>query len=102
LTLPVLAVASEIYPVVKTGGLADVVGALPCALAAEGIDVRTLVPCYRDVLRALDEPSVVRHFPALHGAPAQLVSARAGDLRLFVLDAPHLFDRPGNPYVGSD
>jgi len=102
LTLPVLAVASEIYPVVKTGGLADVVGALPCALAAEGIDVRTLVPCYRDVLRALDESSVVRHFPALHGAPAQLVAARAGDLRLFVLDAPHLFDRPGNPYVGSD
>lgn len=102
MTLPVLAVASEIYPVVKTGGLADVVGALPRALAAEGIDVRTLVPGYGDVLRRLDERSVIREFPALNGAPAQLVAARVGDLRLFVLDAPHLFDRPGNPYVGSD
>ena len=102
MTLPVLAVASEIYPVVKTGGLADVVGALPHALAAEGIDVRTLVPGYPDVLRAVDERSVIREFPEMHGAHAQLVAARVGDLRLFVLDAPHLFDRPGNPYVESD
>ena len=102
MTLPVLAVASEIYPVVKTGGLADVVGALPRALATEGIDVRTLVPGYPDVLRAVDEPSVIREFPALHGASARLLAARAGDLRLFVLDAPQLFDRPGNPYVDSD
>ena len=99
MTLSVLAVASEVYPVVKTGGLGDVVGALPGALAAEGIDVRTLVPGYPDVLRALDERTLVRRLPPLQGGPARLVAAPAGDLRFFVLDAPHLFDRPGNPYT---
>jgi starch synthase len=43
-----LAVASEIYPIIKTGGLADVVGALPVALNAEGIEVRTIVPGFPD------------------------------------------------------
>ena len=44
--LQVLSVASEIYPLVKTGGLADVAGALPAALAPEGVAVRSLVPGY--------------------------------------------------------
>jgi starch synthase len=35
--LKVLAVASELYPLIKTGGLADVAGALPNALAGEGV-----------------------------------------------------------------
>ena len=48
-----LAVASEIYPIIKTGGLADVIGALPVALNAEGIEVRTIVPGYPDVMQAL-------------------------------------------------
>ena len=102
MTLPVLAVASEIYPVVKTGGLGDVVGALPRALAQEEIEVRTLVPGYPGGLRALDERQTIERFSALHGGQAQLVAARAGDLHLFVLEAPHLFDRPGNPYVAPD
>jgi len=42
--LKLLAVASEIYPLIKTGGLADVTGALPAALAAESVSVRSLVP----------------------------------------------------------
>ena len=49
----VLQVAAEIYPFVKTGGLADVVGALPGALAGEGIAMSTLVPGYQSVLAAL-------------------------------------------------
>src|SRR5439155_19628 len=44
--LRVLAVASEIYPIVKTGGLADVVGALPAALRTYDIETRTLAPAY--------------------------------------------------------
>ena len=47
----VLSVASECVPLVKTGGLADVVGALPGALAAVGWDMKVLLPAYR-VLRA--------------------------------------------------
>ena len=50
----VLAVVSEIFPLIKTGGLADVAGALPGALAAEGVAVRSLVPGYPPVLRALE------------------------------------------------
>ena len=55
--LDVLAVASEVFPLIKTGGLADVVGALPEALRDEGIRVRTLLPGYPAVLRALSNPT---------------------------------------------
>ena len=52
--LNVLAVVSEIFPLIKTGGLADVAGALPGALAADGVTVRSLVPGYPPVLNALE------------------------------------------------
>ena len=98
----VLSVASEVFPLAKTGGLADVAGALPPALAAEGVAVRTLLPGYPGVLAALPAADAVHAWPALHGGPARLLAARAGELDLFVLDAPHLFDRSGNPYTGPD
>ncbi|MET0372125.1 MAG: glycogen synthase GlgA [Sphingobium sp.] len=94
----VLSVASEIYPLVKTGGLADVVGALPGALAAQGVSVRTLVPAYPDVLAGLANIRRVRSLDALLGTPATILSATAGALELFLLDAPALFARPGGPY----
>ena len=46
----VLFVASECVPLVKTGGLADVAGALPKALTAKGVDVRVLLPGYPGVV----------------------------------------------------
>jgi starch synthase len=98
----VLAVASEIYPLIKTGGLADVAGALPAALKAEAIETRTVVPGYPDVLSALGEADQVLHFPKFHGGPARVLGCRVAELDLFVLDAPHLFARPGNPYVAPD
>ncbi len=100
--LRVLSVASEAYPLVKTGGLADVAGALPGALAREGIAMRTLLPGYPPVISALRKAEPVHAFPRLHGAPARLIAARAAGLDLLVLDAPHLYARPGNPYVGPD
>jgi starch synthase len=101
-TLTVLSVASEIYPLVKTGGLADVVGALPTALAPEDIEVRTLVPGYPAVLKALKDGHLAHAYANLMGGPARLLVGTAGALDLMVLDAPHLFDRPGNPYLGPD
>lgn len=98
----VLAVASEAVPLVKTGGLADVVGALPGALAAEGITVTTLLPGYPTVLRALDGATEIARYRTLPGGSARVLRGRAGTLDLAVLDAPALFDRPGNPYLGPD
>jgi starch synthase len=53
--LRILFVASEVDPFAKTGGLADVAGALPKALAAQGHDVRVFMPKYRGVERAAGE-----------------------------------------------
>jgi starch synthase len=98
----VLAVASEIYPLVKTGGLADVTGALPGALQAEGIETRTLVPGYQQLLDMLGDADEVLKSPNWYGGSARILSASVAELDLFVLDAPHLFARPGNPYVSPD
>jgi len=95
----VLAVTSEIYPLVKTGGLADVAGALPLALRRHGVETRTLVPGYPAVTRTIDRLDHVRSYDDFFGGGARLLSARSAGLDLFVLDAPHLFDRPGNPYT---
>ena len=101
-TLSVLSVASELYPLVKTGGLADVAGALPAALSPHGIQMVTLVPGYRAVLAALDKPRTVARLDDLIGGPATLIGGRAGGLDLLALDVPHFFARSGNPYVGPD
>jgi len=100
--LRVLSVTSEIYPLVKTGGLADVAGALPAALAAHEVEVRSLVPGYPAVLAALQGAVPVHSVPDLLGGPARVLEGTAAGLRLFCLDAPHLYDRPGTPYGDRD
>jgi starch synthase len=96
--MQVLSVASELYPLIKTGGLADVAGALPSALARQGVEVRSLVPGYPAVMAGLEAPQRV-HEAELFGGPATLVRGQANGLDLFVVDAPHLYARPGNPYT---
>ena len=98
-SLRVLAVASEIYPIIKTGGLADVVGALPAALKAHGVETRTLVPGYPDVLKAFPATEQLLHLQNFCGGPTRVLGGSYDKLDLLVLDAPHLFARPGNPYV---
>lgn len=100
--LRALSVASELYPLIKTGGLADVAGALPLALKAEDIDTLALAPGYPAVLAGLQSPEDIHAFADLFGGPARLIGGRAGDLDLLVLDAPHLYARPGGPYAGPD
>ncbi|MCX8133712.1 MAG: glycogen synthase GlgA [Roseococcus sp.] len=97
--LKVLAVASECFPFVKTGGLADVVAALPRALAREGVEVTTLLPGYPSVMQALAPPHRVDALPGLMGGAARLLHGEAEGLRLVVLDAPHFFARAGSPYL---
>ena len=106
--LEILAVASEMYPFIKTGGLADVVGALPAALAdlpaKEAAHVTTLLPGYPAVLAGLTtsaKPKKVLDLPQFFGGDAVILRTRAHNLDLFILDAPHLYQREGNPYLDN-
>ncbi len=47
--MQVLHVCSEMFPLLKTGGLADVLGALPAAQIAGGVDTRVLLPAFPDI-----------------------------------------------------
>ena len=96
----VLSVASECVPFVKTGGLADVVGALPAAMAAMGWDMRVLIPAYRPLRKHLAEMEKIWTEPGLFGAEGAVYSGHMSGLDLLLLDAPHLYDRDGGPYSG--
>lgn len=98
----VLSVTSECAPLVKTGGLADVAGALPAALAPLDVQVRTLLPGYPAVLSALKTSKPVLELPSLFGGKARVLAGKVAGLDLLVLDAPHLYDREGAPYHGPD
>ncbi|MBT3197944.1 MAG: hypothetical protein HN344_09475, partial [Gammaproteobacteria bacterium] len=97
----VLFVSSEAHPLVKTGGLGDVAGALPQALVAEGVDVRLLIPAYRQVLDHLDtvEPLISLGDQLGMGEVRVLQGvSHALPLSIWLVDCPVLFDRPGGPY----
>jgi starch synthase len=100
-----LQVAAEVFPLVKTGGLADVMAALPPALAAQGADVRLLLPGHPPVLEAVRQAEVVAELGAGFGAArSRLLLARlpATELPVYVLDSPLLFRRAGGPYQAPD
>lgn len=101
MTIRVLSIASEAVPLIKTGGLADVAGALPGAVAGHDIAMTTMLPGYPAVLAALGKPRVVHTWPALLGEPARLLSATIGGHALLVLDAPARFKREGGPYADA-
>ena len=94
----VLSVASECVPLVKTGGLADVVGALPGALAATGWEMRVLLPAYRNLRAQAANWPVVFEEPDLWGGTGRVLAGDVAGLSVLLLDAPHLFDREGGPY----
>ena len=98
----VLSVSSECAPLIKTGGLADVVGALPGALAPHGIAMRTLLPGYPPVMKAVGKKRQVLKDEDLFGGPARVLETEADGLDLLVVDAPHLFKRDSAPYSGPD
>lgn len=100
--MKILSIASEVFPLVKTGGLADVAGALPGALAALGQEVRTLLPGYPPVMAKVSGVTELHAFGELYGGTARLLAAKCGGLDLFLLDAPHLYERHGNIYLGPD
>ena len=100
--LRALSVTSELFPLVKTGGLGDVAGALPRALAALGVEVRSLVPGYATVLDQIGSAQPLHDFSDLFGGAARLLAASVGGLDVIVIEAPHLYGRPGNIYTAPD
>ena len=99
-----LQVSAELFPLLKTGGLADVAGALPAALAAAGAEPRLLVPGFPAIRDALVQECAVAPvaLPWSEGRAALLRGRLPGlAMPVYVLDAPGLFDRPGNPYADA-
>ncbi len=100
--MKVLFVASECAPFVKTGGLADVIGAVPGALKPLGAATRVMLPAYRALKKLVKGGTAVWQSADLMGGPATLVAATAEGMDLLLLDAPHLYDRAGSIYLRHD
>ncbi|MBV7407704.1 glycogen synthase GlgA [Maritimibacter sp. DP1N21-5] len=100
--MKVLSVASEIYPLVKTGGLADVTGALPGAVAPLGVETRTVVPGYPAIMAQVGKGKVLAKLPDVLGHSVKLLGAKVAGLDLIVVQVPGLFEREGGPYAGLD
>jgi starch synthase len=99
--LKLLHVAAELFPLVKTGGLADVTAALPPALARMGADTRLLLPGLPPIMDALTSSAEVCRFGPLFGAAR--ITLRRGHLPgcrvpAYVIESPWLYRRRGGPY----
>ncbi len=105
--MKILFAASEAYPLVKTGGLGDVIYSLPRALQKEGAEVRVILPAYRLVLEQMSQLHIagwlqVQGAGRMHDVRILETSDRHLGVPLLLVDAPALFDRPGNPYLHPD
>jgi starch synthase len=99
----ILQVSAEIFPLLKTGGLADIAGALPLALLAARQDARVLLPGFPAIVAGVRDAQVLAEFAAPWGERVRLrlgriVTQGAPDIPAYWIDAPALYDRPGNPY----
>lgn len=108
----VLFVSSEVYPLIKTGGLADVSGALPIALANLGVNIRILMPGYPAAMHQMQNLTEIARFADLpHQTNARLLMGdfpqasnhTQADQRVSVMmiDCPALYGRDGGPYADS-
>jgi starch synthase len=100
----VLFAASEVAPFAKTGGLADVAGALPRALARLGVDVRVVLPRYREVdtgRRPVTDTGLVLEVPMSgRSETARVLEAKlpghgGPDVPAYLLEADRYYDRDG-------
>ncbi|MGE3335020.1 MAG: glycogen synthase GlgA [Rhodospirillaceae bacterium] len=105
----VLYVASEAFPLAKTGGLGDVAGALPAALTKLGVDARIMLPAYDGVVRRLANAGAdIKPGPALQNVlgrfPVQLLRSEmpGTGVPLWLVDCPPLYARDAHPYAGPD
>ena len=100
--LTVLVTTAEVQPLIKTGGLADVTGALPAALRKLGVDARVLLPAYRGLTDQIRTRVASRTFETLPTVRRlRLLEGELPDsgVPVYLIDCPTLYDRPGGPYA---
>ncbi|MEJ2441147.1 MAG: glycogen/starch synthase, partial [Gammaproteobacteria bacterium] len=96
----ILFCASEVYPLIKTGGLADVAGSLPRALQKLGHDVHIVLPAYPAALEQLKHPPSLRVETRIqdHVVGIRQTTLPGSRVPVWLIDSPELFKRQGNPY----
>ncbi len=99
----ILFVTSEIYPLIKTGGLADVSASLPRALQKLGAEVRIVMPAYHDALLKTTSRTSISRFN-LEGNKVSIIESRlaSSEVKIWLIDYPQYFERPGNPYLSQE
>ncbi|ROH88268.1 glycogen synthase GlgA [Pseudomethylobacillus aquaticus] len=100
----ILFVSSEAYPLIKTGGLADVSGSLPAALQQRGVDVRILIPGYPAVLEKLQNSrpvATLQHLPLIGTAELILGEMPDTGVPVLAIQCPGLYQRAGGPYIDA-
>lgn len=99
----VLFISSEAFPLVKTGGLADVAGSLPNALLKHGQDVRLLLPAYPEVLAKIKNRKLLAT-TSYYDLPVEILETRLPGSKVIVwlVNCQEAFDRPGGPYCDEN
>lgn len=103
--MKVLFVSSEVFPLIKTGGLADVSGSLPNALQSLGVDIRILMPGYPAVLKQLTNLQTIgalHHLPHIDHAELLLGTIKETRVKVIVIKAAALYERDGGPYADQN
>lgn len=101
--MKILHVCSEVFPLLKTGGLADVSGALPDALNKLNTDNRLLVPGFPAFMNGVQDKKLVVELYGKFGASyIKLYLGKLNNVDIYIIDAPELYNRTGNPYLNSD
>jgi len=100
--LNILFASSEVYPLIKTGGLADVASGLPRAIAELGHDIRIILPAYKQIIDEQEYKEVCHH--SIDGYKIRLLSMTLthSPVPLWLLDIPELYYRNGGPYGATD
>jgi starch synthase len=101
--MKLLFASSELFPLIKTGGLGDVAHSLPNALSELGVDVRVVLPAFRQVLSRVEEVRVLGWVTASIGQQVRVLEAMHAEFTfpIWLVDVPQFFDRDGEPYTDA-